>query len=68
MLYRKNLPIWERGVRALAVLFMAACAWHFGRTPVGYAFVAAAVVTLVTALIGWCPACAMGGRKAIGGA
>ena len=65
MLYRKNLPTWERWVRALAVLFLATCAWRQGLTPVGLAFGALAVITLITAVFGWCPACAIGGRRSL---
>ena len=63
MLYVKNLPVWERLMRFVAVLVMAGCAWHFKVSPVGVAFAAGAAFTLVTAVFGWCPACAISGRK-----
>ncbi len=63
MLFVKNLPAWERLVRFAAVLLMAACAWHYKLTPVGFVFGAGAVFTALTAVFGWCPACAIGGRR-----
>ena len=63
MLYVKNLPVWERLMRFVAVLMMIGCAWHFKVTPVGIAFAGGAAFTLVTAIFGWCPACAMAGRR-----
>ncbi|MBW8734330.1 MAG: DUF2892 domain-containing protein [Asticcacaulis sp.] len=63
MPYVKNLPAWERLLRFAAVALMAACAWHYKLSPVGIVFGAAAAFTAVTAVFGWCPACAMAGRR-----
>ena len=63
MLYRKNLPGWERGVRVVAALAMATCAAHFGRNPVGTTFAVLAAVAAATAFFGFCPACALAGRR-----
>lgn len=63
MLFIKNLPAWERVVRFAAVLLMASCAWHYKLTPVGIAFGAGALYTALTAIFGWCPACAAAGRR-----
>ena len=63
MLYRKNLPNWERWLRMIA-----------GMTLVTYGLIGApsvliaglalvsAVVVLVTGFVGYCPACALAGR------
>jgi Protein of unknown function (DUF2892) len=65
MWYVKNLPNWERIVRFVAAAFMAACAWRYFNTPVGWIFAAAGVITVLTSLVGFCPMCALAGRKAI---
>ena len=66
MWYVKNLPRWERVVRLLSALLMGGCAWRFGATPVGLFFGAGGVVTALTALVGYCPMCALGGRRPAG--
>lgn len=63
MLYRKNLPTWERGVRLLGAAAMAACAWHFRAGPALYIFGIGAAVAALTAVVGFCPMCAVAGRK-----
>ncbi len=64
MLYRKNLPMWERWTRVL--LGVALIVYAVMATPplivTVLALVSAAVV-VVTGFIGFCPACAMVGRK-----
>ena len=63
MLYRKNLPVWERWLRV--ILGLALIAYPILATPpllfTVLALVSAAVV-IVTGFIGFCPACAMVGR------
>ena len=63
MWYVKNLPVWERGLRLLAALLMTSCAWHYGFNPVGIAFGIAGAVGALTAVVGFCPMCAMAGRR-----
>ncbi|KKW94190.1 YgaP family membrane protein [Sphingobium chungbukense] len=63
MFYAKNLPVWERLVRLAAAGVMGSCAAHFWGTPVGYTWAAAGVVMAATAVVGFCPMCAMAGRK-----
>lgn len=66
MLYRKNLPVWERAARTLAGIAMVACGFlapGFGGTQAGLLVAAAGAMTLITGFIGFCPACAMVGRK-----
>ncbi len=65
MWYLKNLPIWERVLRFVAAALMAVCAWRFGMTPVGVAFGIASASSIVTSLVGYCPLCAIGGRRAL---
>ncbi|MFZ3007719.1 MAG: DUF2892 domain-containing protein [Phenylobacterium sp.] len=66
MLYKKNVPVWERVVRAIAGLLMLACGLlgpGVAGTPVGYIIAATGIGTLLTGFFGYCPACAVGGRK-----
>ena len=66
MFYAKNLPVWERAVRLAAALVMALCAARFWGTPVGYAFGAAAATMAATSMVGFCPMCALAGRRSAG--
>ena len=66
MLYVKNLKSWERVVRVLAAALMATCAFHYGASIVGGSFAIASVVTALTAVFGFCPACALAGRRIYG--
>jgi hypothetical protein len=68
MLYVKNLPAWERWGRGLAGLCLVAFggAMQWG-TFAGWALIGAGVVTLLTAFVGFCPMCAMVGRKPLAG-
>lgn len=64
MLYAKNLPAWERWGRSLIGLGMVA----FGVTAqwgtlAGWLLIAAGATTVLTGFIGFCPMCAMVGRK-----
>ncbi len=63
MFYLKNLPVWERLVRFVAGLAMIACGVHFYGKSAGWAFLAVGAVTLVTAVVGFCPGCALAGRR-----
>jgi hypothetical protein len=64
MFYRKNLPGWERAMRVVAGLVLIAWGWlAFAATPLGYAIVAGGVTAIVTGFFGFCPMCAMVGRK-----
>ncbi|MBX3085236.1 MAG: DUF2892 domain-containing protein [Anaerolineae bacterium] len=69
MFYPKNVPVWERTVRIVIgiVLVITALADQalFG-TPSLLRIVlliGSALFLVVTGFIGWCPACAMIGRK-----
>jgi hypothetical protein len=64
MLYVKNVPGWERAARAaMGVGLVAAAVVHFGPTPLGWGVGAMGAMAAMTGLIGFCPACAMVGRK-----
>ena len=67
MLYlKRNVPVVERGLRVVAGLAGACLAVAFAPSPVGmWAGVAAGFTFAVTGLVGYCPMCAMVGRKAV---
>lgn len=66
MLYQKNLPVWERWLRVLGGV--ALVAYGLLAAPslliAVLAYVSAAVV-IITGFVGYCPACALVGRKPI---
>lgn len=64
MLYRKNITRPESLVRIVAglVLIAVSLAW-LGTTPIGLVLAASGAVGIVTGVFGYCPACAMVGRK-----
>lgn len=65
MLYRKNLSKLERAVRGLGGgAMIAAGALPWGSQP-GWILIASGVVMIATGWIGFCPACAMVGRRAV---
>jgi hypothetical protein len=63
MIYAKNVPNWERGLRVIVGL--AVVAWSLlalgGTWGVLLALSAAGIVA--SGLVGFCPACAMVGRR-----
>lgn len=64
MFYAKNVPGWERAVRVIAGLSMiAAGVLVFPGTMLGYAVAASGAVALLTGFVGFCPMCALVGRK-----
>lgn len=63
MFYVKNLPFWERALRLLASAAMAFCAYRFWEHPAGVIFALLAAYNTLTALFGFCPACALMGRR-----
>lgn len=61
-----NLPAWERGGRiALAALVAAGTIFGPLTGPLAWACGAVAATLLLTAVFGFCPACAMVGRRAL---
>jgi hypothetical protein len=64
MFYQKNVPQWERWLRIIASVLLAAYGLLGGLSPIIAGVVLfSAVFLLVTGFIGFCPACAMVGRK-----
>ena len=65
MWYVKNLPAWERALRIGAACLMALCAWHFRDTVAAWGFGIAAASSALTAVVGYCPMCALAGRRSL---
>ena len=68
MWYRKNVGGWERAARLIGGSLMLICgvvALH--ASPLGLLVSGAGVVTLVTGVFGYCPACAIAGREPLKG-
>jgi hypothetical protein len=65
MFYKKNLPGWKRALRVAAGVGMVGFGL-FGGLPdavIGYAIAGTGVIALLTGFVGFCPMCAMAGRK-----
>ena len=66
MIYRKNLPSWERTVRILAGVMMGAAALMiFPHSLLTYILAAMGVMIVLTGFIGFCPMCSIAGRRAL---
>ena len=64
MLYVKNVPTWERIVRVMmGLVLIAASLAYFGFTPLGWGVGLMGAMALMSGLLGFCPACAMVGRR-----
>lgn len=64
MLYTKNVPGLERALRILAGLMALGMAyWNWGTSNLGVAAGVMGAMLAMTGLIGFCPMCAMVGRK-----
>ena len=64
MFYRKNLPDWERAMRTIGGAVMIAYG-QFGMpgTMAGYLIAGTGAVAILTGSFGFCPMCAMVGRR-----
>jgi hypothetical protein len=63
---KRNVPVWERGLRVVAGLAVAGLAFAFAPSALRmWGGVAAGLTLAVTGLVGYCPMCAMVGRKAV---
>jgi hypothetical protein len=64
MFYRKNLPGWERALRTVGGVGMIAYGL-FGMpgTTAGYVIAGAGAIAILTGFFGFCPMCAMVGRR-----
>ena len=61
---KRNLPTWERAVRiAMGVAIGVAVISGFTSGVVTYLAIATAATMVLTAFVGFCPACAMVGRR-----
>ncbi|MES2512221.1 MAG: DUF2892 domain-containing protein [Pseudomonadota bacterium] len=68
MFYRKNVGSRERWGRLLGGALIVACSLtQIGFNPLGLVLAVSGVFTALTGLIGFCPACAMAGRKPVEG-
>ena len=68
MLYCKNVSTKESVARVRGGALIVACSLtQSGATPLGWVLAASGVVTALTGLFGYCPACAMAGRKPLDG-
>jgi threonine/homoserine/homoserine lactone efflux protein len=64
MIYQKNVPGWERAMRVVAGVIMVGCGLYmFPGAPLGYLIAAAGVTTALTGFFGFCPMCAVAGRR-----
>jgi hypothetical protein len=66
MIYQKNLPGWERALRTAAGLLMIGgglAVPGLSGTPVGFIIAGSGVMAVATGFLGFCPACAMVGRR-----
>lgn len=64
MIYRKNLPLWERGLRTfLALVLIGLSLWLETSSLLQWIMSINAIVLVVTGFFGYCPACHLMGRK-----
>lgn len=63
MFYQKNLPVWEQLLRFVGGGVLVAYGLVGLGGMLGYALAASGAIAVVTGLVGYCPACAMVGRK-----
>jgi Protein of unknown function (DUF2892) len=63
VLYRKNVPGWERAARVVLALIAIVAGVALGRSPGSILLVLGGLGVMATGFLGFCPACAMVGRK-----
>jgi hypothetical protein len=64
MFYRRNLPTWERAARVFGGAAMFACGLvALPGMPIGYLIAGTGGVAAMTGFFGFCPMCAMAGRR-----
>lgn len=64
MFYHRNLPGWERAMRAIGGAVMIAYGLiGMPQTAVGYIIAVSGAVAIATGFFGFCPMCAMVGRR-----
>ncbi len=62
-LYVKNVPNWERAIRIVLALAVIAGGLALAATPLNWMLAAAGAGFGLTGVVGFCPACALVGRK-----
>jgi hypothetical protein len=68
MFYRKNMGSRESRARVVGGALIVACSLtQIGLTRLGVVLAISGVLTALTGLMGFCPACAMAGRASLGG-
>lgn len=68
MLYVKNVPGWERALRVLAgMASLAYAAINWGVSGLAVAMGVMGAVLAMSGLMGYCPLCAMAGRRPVKG-
>jgi Inner membrane protein YgaP-like, transmembrane domain len=67
MLYlKRNVPGWERFIRIAAGLAAAGLAYAYAQGTIGmWIGIAGGVMFAATGLVGYCPMCAVAGRKPV---
>ena len=64
MFYVKNVPTWERVLRVLVSIFALYYAYqNWGQSNLGIAMGVVGAILAMSGLMGYCPMCAMVGRK-----
>ena len=63
MFYLKNVPVWERIARVIVGVAVAVLSIAFLMGSVGIVVAIAALGIVVSGLVGFCPACALVGRR-----
>lgn len=63
MFYAKNVPGWERVVRVILGVVVVALALTLLKGALGVVVAIAAAGIVVSGLVGFCPACALVGRR-----
>lgn len=61
--YVKNVPGWERALRVVLGLAVAGFALYSFAGPTGWVLAGSALGFVLTGLVGFCPMCAMVGRR-----
>jgi hypothetical protein len=66
--YRKNVAARESVVRIVTGLLIIGCSLsQLGATPLGLVLAGSGAVSILTGLFGYCPACALFGRRPLDG-
>lgn len=66
MFFQKNLPLWERALRLCLGLLIVGASFYFPLTGiVKWVAVGSGMLLACTGFFGFCPMCAMVGRKFI---